>query len=81
MSAINKIRIGEETHDIVPQIGIGLQFGTGLTNANTIYVNIGEAKCSRTDIPATGMSITPIGFVIDGDKFTNFLKSLGFKTE
>lgn len=81
MSAINKIRIGEETHDIVPQIGTGLQFGTGLKNGNIIYVNIGEAQCTRTGMPATGMSITPIGFVIDIDKFTYFLKSLGFKTE
>ena len=43
-------------------------------------MNIGEAKCNNESLPETGISITPIGFVIDSTKFTAFLKALGFKT-
>ena len=80
MASINKIRIGDSTYDITPQIGTGLQFGTGLYNGSMVYVNIGEAKCNNESLPETGISITPIGFVIDSTKFTAFLKALGFKT-
>lgn len=80
MGAINKIKIGEDVYDITPQIGTGLQFGTSLNNANTVYVNIGDAKSDNTSSPETGISITPAGFTINNAKFTAFLKALGFKT-
>lgn len=81
MAAINKIKIGENTYDIIPQIGTGLQFGTGVSNGNIIYVNIGEAKSDVVSLPECGISITTAGFIINSAKFTIFLKSLGFKTE
>lgn len=81
MGIINKIRIGEDTYDITPQIGTGLQFGTGLSNTSIVYVNIGEAKSDLASAPETGISITPRGFWIESAKFTEFLKALGFRTE
>lgn len=80
MARINRIKIGDTLYDITPQIGTGLQFGTGLTNPNVVYVNIGDATCNNKQMPETGMSITPLGFIIDYEKFTAFLKALGFKT-
>ena len=81
MATINKIKIGDSIYDITPQIGTGLQFGTGLANANIVYVNIGEAKSEKASLPDSGISITPAGFLINSTKFTEFLKALGFKTE
>ena len=81
MAAINKIKIGEITYDIIPQIGTGLQFGTQIDNCNIVYVNIGEAKSDNNSLQGSGISITPTGFIIDTTKFTAFLKALGFKTE
>lgn len=81
MAAINKIKIGENTYDIIPQIGTGLQFGTQIDNCNIVYVNIGEAKSDVVSLPECGISITTAGFIINSAKFTIFLKSLGFKTE
>lgn len=81
MSRINKIKIGEDIYDITPQIGTGLQFGTGLTNSNVVYVNVGDAQSNDASLPETGISITPKGFWIDPGKFSEYLKALGFKTE
>lgn len=80
MGKINRIKIGDTLYDITPEIGKGLQFGTQLENANTVYVNIGKASCDKTSMPETGISITPEGFIINCTKFTEFLKALGFKT-
>lgn len=80
MGRIEKIKIGDAVYDITPQIGTGLQFGTQIENANIVYVNIGKAKCSNNLLPETGISITPQGFIIESEKFTEFLKALGFKT-
>ncbi len=82
MANINKIRIGDNTLHIVPEIGTGLELGTGSNNGHIIYVNLGDAIVSGSKpVSETGMSITTRGFVIEIDKFSNFLKSLGFKTE
>ena len=80
MASINRIKSGDTVYDLVPQIGAGLQFGTSLTNENTVYINIGKARSDNASLPETGMSITPEGFIIDSAKFTAYLKALGFKT-
>ena len=51
MGKINRIKIGDTLYDITPEIGKGLQFGTQLENANTVYVNIGKASCDKTSMP------------------------------
>ncbi len=82
MGFINKIRIGEETHNIVPEIGTGLQLGTGTTNGHIIYLNIGTASIgANPPVGDCGVCIDTTGFHIDIAKFKAFLIALGFKTE
>lgn len=81
MASINKIRIGDTTYDIMPKLGYGLQFGTEIETSDKIFVNIGKATADDDSLPETGISITNLGFSINRNKFTNFLKALGFKTE
>lgn len=81
MASINKIRIGDDTYDIIPEVGKGLQFGTSLSNQNRLYVTLGTATASNGIVNDTGINVKEGNFTIDTAKFTTFLKALGFKTE
>ena len=80
MSGIKKIRVGEGVFNITPEIGKGLQFGTGIDNSHVIYVNIGEAVADNAALPSPGLKINHLGFTVDSQKFKAFLEALGFKT-
>lgn len=80
MTGINKIRIGESEFNIMPSLGSGLQFGTNIDNAHKLYINIGDAKADKTSLPSPGMKIDHMGFVVESEKFKEFLVALGFKT-
>lgn len=82
MLHINKIKIGNDVYNIVPELGGGLQLGTTASNSHKLYVNIGTAALSdNTSIDNPGLYINTEGFVIDCAKFTAFLEALGFKRE
>ena len=82
MLSINKIKIGDEIYNIIPELGKGLQLGTGLTNGHIIYLNLGTATLgSNPPVEDCGVCIDHWGFRIDPAKFRNFIKELGFKTE
>lgn len=81
MAHIDRIKIGDSTYNLVPEIGSGLQLGTSLDNSHVIYVNVGKAASDDPAMPETGMSITPLGFVVETEKFRKYIKALGFKCE
>jgi hypothetical protein len=82
MLSINKIKIGDEMYNIIPELGDGLQLGTGLTNKHIIYLNIGTAKLgANPPVEDCGVCIDTLGFRIDPVKFKAFIKALGFKEE
>jgi hypothetical protein len=79
MTRINRIRIGETTYGLAPEIGKGLQFGTSVEDKDKLFVTLGTATANG--IENTGISIKEGDFIIDTELFTAFLKGLGFKTE
>ena len=81
MAKINRIRIGDEIYDIIPEIGKGLEFGTNPPNLNKIYVTLGTAKAGANGSTDTGICVKEGEFTIDTGKFTAFLNGLGFKNE
>ena len=81
MAVINKIRIGDETYNITPEFGKGLEFGTSLATQDKLYVSLGTAKASDNIVDDTGLTVNGGTFTIDTVKFTAFLEALGFKRE
>lgn len=82
MLQINKIKIGNSVYNILPELGNGLQLGTGITNGHMICLNIGTATLgANPPVEDCGVSIDTLGFRIDPVKFKAFIKALGFKSE
>ena len=79
MTRISRIKIGDITYGIAPEIGKGLEYGTSVEDKDKLFVTLDTA--TTNGIENTGISIKKGDFVIDTEQFTAFLKRLGFKTE
>ena len=54
--------------------------GKNLQEVHKLYINIGDAKADKPSLPSPGMKIDHLGFVVESEKFKEFLVALGFKT-